>query len=61
MCETKFVRTYTKFFGGKMWLNLHRVSPEKFLTKTLKMASLKFFRPKLCEEHFVQNFSRNHF
>ena len=49
MCETKFVRIQTKFFGGKMWLNLHRVSLDKFLTKKFKMVSLKFFFPKLCE------------
>ena len=54
MCETKFVRIQTKFFGGKMWLNLHRVSLDKFLTKNskwlpLNSSSQSFVNSILCK------------
>ena len=37
---------YTKTFGGKIWNNLHSVSPDNFLGKKFKMASLKISRQK---------------
>ena len=37
---------YTKSFGGKIWTNLHSVSPDNFLGKKFKMASLKISRQK---------------
>ena len=45
---------YTKTFGGKIWKNLHSVSPYNFLVKTFKMASLKISRQKSFEHHLVQ-------
>ena len=38
---------YTKTFGGKIWKNLHSVSPGNFLDKKIKMASLEIFPPKM--------------
>ena len=35
---------YTKTFGGKIWGNLHSVSPNNFIGKKIKMASLTFSR-----------------
>ena len=35
---------YTKTFGGKIWRNLHSVSPDNFQDKKFKMASLVIFR-----------------
>ena len=35
---------YTKTFGGKIWKNLHSVSPDNFLNKKVKMASLAISR-----------------
>ena len=37
---------YTKTFGGKIWANLHSVSPGNFLGKKIKMASLIISRQK---------------
>ena len=37
---------YTKTFGGKIWENLHSVSPNNFLGKKFNMASLTFSRQK---------------
>ena len=37
---------YTKTFGGKIGKNLHSVSPDNFLGKKFKMASLKKFPAK---------------
>jgi len=45
---------YTKTFGGKIWQNLHSVSPGNFFGKKFKMASLVIFRQKLCKHHLVQ-------
>ena len=47
MCEIKFIRIYSKFFGGKIWLNLHIVFAQKIFDKKFKMVSLKIFRQKL--------------
>ena len=41
MCQEKFVQIYTKTFGGKIWSNLHRVSPDNFLDKNSKWLPLK--------------------
>ena len=43
MCEIKLFRIYSKFFGGKIWLNLHIVFPQKIFDKKFKM----IFRQKL--------------
>ena len=45
---------YTKTFGGKIWTNLHRVSPDNFPGKKLKMVSLTISRQKLFEHRLVQ-------
>ena len=45
---------YTKTFGGKIWNNLHSVSPDNFRDKKFKMASLVIFREKLFQHHLVQ-------
>ena len=45
---------YTKTFGGKIWCNLHSVSPYNFLVKKFKMASLKIYRQKSFEHHLVR-------
>ena len=45
---------YTKTFGGKIWTNLHSVSPDNFLGKELKTASLTISRQKLFEHRLVQ-------
>ena len=45
---------YTKTFGGKIWNNLHSVSPDNFLGKIFKMASLKTSRQKFFEHRLVQ-------
>jgi len=45
---------YTKTFGGKIWKHLHSVSPDNFLNKKFKMASLEISRQKLFEHHLVQ-------
>ena len=45
---------YTKTFGGKIWKNLHNVSPDNFLNKKLKKASLEISRQKSFEHHLVQ-------
>ena len=37
---------YTKTFGGKIWYNLHSVSPDNLLVKKFKMASPYNFPPK---------------
>ena len=37
---------YTKTFGGKIWKNLHSVSPDNFLDKKFKMAYLEISRQK---------------
>ena len=41
---------YTKTFGGKIWTNLHSVSPDNFHGEKFKMAS----RQKLFEHRLVQ-------
>ena len=47
---------YIKSFGGKIWKNLHSVSPGNFFDKKFKMASLKNFPPKIFEHRLVQKF-----
>ena len=46
---------YTKTFGGKIWNNLHSVSPDNFLGKKFKIAALtishqKLFEHRLCKK-----------
>ena len=43
----KTFRVYTKTFGGKIWTNLHRVSPGNFFGKNFNKASFKNYRQKL--------------
>ena len=38
---------YTKSFGGKIWKNLHSVSPGNFFHKKFKMVSLENFPPNI--------------
>ena len=38
----KIFRTYTKTFGGKIWFNLHSVSPGNILGKNLNRCCVKF-------------------
>jgi len=45
---------YTKTFGGKIWQNLHSVSPNNYLDKKFKMATLMISRQKSFEHHSVQ-------
>jgi len=45
---------YTKTFGGKIWKNLHSVSPDNNFGKKFKMASLKIFRQKNPKHDLVQ-------
>ena len=45
---------YTKTFGGKIWNNLHSVSPDNFLGKKFKMASLTTSRQKFFAHRLVQ-------
>ena len=45
---------YTKSFGGKIWKHLHSVSPDNFLDKKFKMATLLISRQKLFDHHLVQ-------
>ena len=47
-------RIYTKTFGGKIWTNLHRVSPGNFLGKKFNEASFKNFRQTIIQQHLVQ-------
>ena len=55
-----FFRLYTKTFGGKIWTNLHRVSPGNFLGKNFNQASFKNYRQKLlncvsCKKNWRAN------
>ena len=45
---------YTKSFGGKIWRNLHSVSPDNFLGKKSKIASPSISRQIFLEHHIVQ-------
>ena len=51
---------YTKTFGGKIWENLHSVSPGNFLDQKSKMAHLKIFSARRYKHPLVQkNWNRN--
>ena len=56
LSKTSSVKIYTKTFGGKIWENLHRVSPYNISHKIFKIASLKIFRKYLwtvpCAKRF---------
>ena len=54
-----FFRIYTKTFGGKIWTNLHRVSPGNFLGKKFNEASFRNFRQTIIQQHLVQKESSN--
>ena len=45
---------YTKTFGGKIWKNVHSVSPDNFVDKKVKTASLTISRQNWFEHHLVQ-------
>ena len=45
---------YTKTFGGKIWTNLHRVSPGNFFGKNFNNASFKISCHELFKQHLVQ-------
>ena len=38
----KIFRIYTKTFGGKIWMNLHSVSPGNFFSKNFNKVCIKF-------------------
>ena len=52
--STKIDVIYTKTFGGKIWTNLHRVSPCNFFGKNLNNASRKNARQKIIKKRLVQ-------
>ena len=45
---------YTKTFGGKIWKNLHSVSPDNFLSAKFKIASFTISRQNSFKHHLVQ-------
>ena len=49
---------YTKTFGGKIWTNLNRVSPDNIFDKNFKRVQFEIFRQSLYEQHLVQFFFR---
>ena len=53
------MQIYTKTFGGKIWSNLHRVSPDNFLDKKLKIASLENFRQNMTNITSYKTLSKN--
>ena len=58
MCKQVFVQKYTKSFGGKIWKNLHRVSPYTiFGKKNLQDFILKLFSRQNIHYHIKQKFS----
>ena len=48
---------YTKTFGGKIWRNLHSVSPDNNFDKIFKMVNLKISRQKKLKHNLVQKLS----
>ena len=50
----KILYIYTKTFGGKIWTNLHRVSPGNFFGKNFNNASFKISCHELFKQHLVQ-------
>ena len=52
--STKNFGVYTKTFGGKIYTNLHRVSPGSFFSKNFNKASFQISRQKLFKHHLVQ-------
>ena len=58
MWKQVFVQKYTKSFGGKIWKNLHRVSPYTiFGKKNLQDFILKLFSRQNIHYHIKQKFS----
>ena len=47
---------YTKSFGGKIWKNLHSVSPGNFYGKKFKMASLEISAKRYANNTLCKNF-----
>ena len=52
-----FVQKYTKSFGGKIWKNLHRVSPYTIFGKKIYKFILKLFPRQNIHYHIKQKFS----
>ena len=50
----KIFRVYTKTFGGKIWMNLHRVFPGNFFDKNFNKTSFEKFPPNIIKHHLVQ-------
>ena len=50
---------YTKSFGGKIWRNLHSVSPDNDFGKKFKMASLEISHHKNFRHNLVQKLLKN--
>ena len=50
----KIFRVYTKTFGGKIWMNLHRVFPGNFFGKNFNKNSFEKFPPNIIKHDLVQ-------
>ena len=49
----KIFRLYTKTFGGKIWFDLHRVSPGSVFDKNLNKAFFKISHQKIFKQQLV--------
>ena len=49
----KIFRLYTKTFGGKIWFDLHRVSPGNVFDKNLNKAFFKISHQKIFKQQLV--------
>ena len=49
-----FFRIYIKTFGGKIWTNLHRVSPGNVLGKKFTEAFFKNSHQTIIQQYLVQ-------
>ena len=49
----KNFRLYTKTFGGKIWFDLHRVSPGSVFDKNLNKAVFKISHQKIFKQQLV--------
>ena len=61
MCEIKFIRIYSKFFGGKIWLNLHTVFPDKIFDRKIQNGFPQNFPPKVKWIASCAKFSKKSF
>ena len=54
-------RVYTKTFGGKIWANLHRVSPGNIFGKNFNKASFQKFPAKKYSISYKESKSKSQF